>query len=153
VQGKVYQIVREGRYGEKPHLYVVVLQFTGSNECLVVPAFGADGIAVNDVIQSYLDQGYRIDQVAVELDNAAHITFAGTYTGKRAHWLVADADRLPSGNIANYKFAGTMNSAGLKAIAEGILNYSTCTNRFSANLLKKLRQLRDTIQNGQSTLT
>lgn len=38
MQGSVYQIVSE-RYGGQPHLYVVVLEFSGNQDCIVVPAF------------------------------------------------------------------------------------------------------------------
>jgi hypothetical protein len=36
MQGNVYQIVSH-RYGGQPHLYVVVLEFSGNRDCIVVP--------------------------------------------------------------------------------------------------------------------
>jgi hypothetical protein len=141
MQGNVYQIIRPGRYGNLPHLFVVAIELSGSGECLVVPAFGKEGAAVNDVIQAWLDQGHRIDQVAVELNNAQHIAFVGGHTGKVAYWLVADADRLPRTEFARFKHVGKMDADGLKLIAGGLLNYAGTTTRFSKALIKKIRQL------------
>jgi hypothetical protein len=140
MQGHVYQIAAS-RHGNQPHLNVVVLEFSGNQDCIVVPAFSADGHAVNEVIQGWLDQGYRIDQIAVTMDNASHIQFVTRHTGKLAHWLVSDPDRLPLAEVRTYTFLGTMDEAGLKAIATGLLNFASSHVRFSAAVLKRLRQL------------
>jgi hypothetical protein len=140
MQGSVYQIVGE-RYGGQPHLYVVVLEFSGNQDCIVVPAFSADGYAVNEVIKARLDEGSRIDEIVVTLDNATYIQFTTHHTGKVAHWLVSDADRLLIADIKSYTLVGTMRPAGLQTIANGLLNFAPNTSRFSAAVLKKLRKL------------
>ena len=96
---------------------------------------------VNEVIQAWLDQGYRIDQVAVTLDNTVHIQFTSHHTGKVAHWLVSDADRLPLAELHSHQLIGVMDNEGLKAIATGVLNFASTSERFSAAVIKKLRQL------------
>jgi hypothetical protein len=140
MQGHVYQIAA-GRHGNQPHLNVVVLEFSGSKDCIVVPAFSVEGHKVNEVIQARLDEGYRIDQVAVTMDNSAHIKFVTAHTGREAHWLVSDPDRLPLSEVRTYRFLGTMDEAGLKQIAAGMLNFALTTTRFSPAVIKKLRQL------------
>ena len=140
MQGSVYQIASE-RYGGQPHLYVVVLEFSGNQDCIVVPAFSADGFMVNEVIQARLDEGSRIDEIVVTLDNATCIHFTGHHTGKAAHWLVSDADRLLIRDVMSYTFLGTMNPAGLQAIVIGLLNFAPNSSRFSAAVLKRLRKL------------
>jgi hypothetical protein len=142
MQGNVYQII-EQRYGNQPHLYAVILEFSGNKDCIVVPAFSADGFTVNQVVQSRLDEGYRMDEIAVTIDNAAHVQFLGTHSGKPALWLVSDADRLPISFVEQKMYVGRMDEAGLKLIASGLLAFSANSHRFSTNVLKKLRQLVD----------
>jgi hypothetical protein len=43
MQGNVYQIAAP-RHGNQPHLHVVVLEFSGNKDCIVVPAFSAAGM-------------------------------------------------------------------------------------------------------------
>jgi hypothetical protein len=138
--GQVYQI-STGSYGGQPHLYVVVLEFSGNKDCIIVPAFSADGFKVNQVIQARLAAGNRIDQIAVLLDNAKHISFTSSHSGKEAYWLVSDADRIALNAVQAQRLVGTMDDAGIKAIAEGLLNFAPNTMRFSAAVLKKLRKL------------
>jgi len=140
MQGKVFQIASP-RYGNQPHLYVVVLEFSGNQDCIVVPAFSAEGYMVNRVIQARLDEGYRIDQVAVELDNVLHVRFVTQHSGKLAHWLVSDADRIPLSGLSAHVHVGAMDQDGLIAIARGLLNFAGTTERFSATVLKRLRKL------------
>ncbi len=140
MQGHVYQMV-SSNYGNQPHLYVVVLEFTGNKDCIVVPAFSADGFMVNQIIQARLDQGARLDEIVVTVDNSSCIQFSGHHTGKIAHWLVSDADRLLISDVQGAKFIGTMDSAALGAIAAGLLNFAPNVTRFSPNVVKKLRKL------------
>lgn len=140
MQGSIYQIT-DTRYGNLPHLYVVLLEFTGNKDCIVVPAFSADGHMVNEAIQSRLDQGYRLDQIAVTLDNAQHVRFQTTHTGKLAHWLVSDFDRLQITDVQGNLLLGTMDDDGLKQIAAGLLGYAEPESRLSAAVIRKLRQL------------
>ena len=140
MRGHVYQFA-DVRYGNRPHLYAVVVEFSGNRDCIVVPAFSADGVAVNSVIQSRLDEGYRLDEVAVTLDNAAHVQFVGTHTGKVAHWLVSDADRLPQTFVDGSVAIGTMDDAGLKALAVGLLAFAPNSARFSPAALRQFRLL------------
>jgi hypothetical protein len=140
MQGSVYQITSY-RYGNQPHLYVVVLEFSGNQDCIVVPAFGAEGHKVNEVIQARLDEGNRLDQIVVTLDNAAHVRFVAPHTGKLAHWLVSDPDRLPIAEVPRHTLVGTMDQEGLRRIAEGLLNFAATSVRFSQAVLKKLRKL------------
>jgi len=140
MQGNVYQIISQ-RYGGQPHLYVVVLEFSGNQDCIVVPAFSADGHKVNEVIQARLDEGNRIDQIVVTLDNAQYIQFVSQHTGKIAHWLVSDADRLPLAELAGYALVGVMQHDGLRELAKGLLNFAPNSTRFSSAAVKKLRKL------------
>ena len=140
MQGNVYQIASH-RYGGQPHLYVVVLEFTGNQDCIVVPAFSADGHMVNEVIQARLDEGNRIDEIVVTLDNARYIQFIGHHTGKIAYWLVSDADRLSLKDVTGHALLGTMLPDGLQELAKGLLNYAPNSTRFSSATLKKLRKM------------
>ena len=140
MQGSIYQIA-EARYGNQPHLYVVVLEFTGNKDCIVVPAFSAEGHMVNEAIRARLDQGYRLDQIAVTLDNARHVTFQSTHTGKPAHWLVADFDRLQIADVRSNTLLGKMDEDGLKLVAAALLGYAEPEGRLSAAAVRKLRQL------------
>jgi hypothetical protein len=143
MQGNVYQIASP-KYANQPHLYVVVLEFSGNKDCIVVPAFSAEGHKVNEVIQARLEQGDRLDQITVTLDNGAHIQFTGHHTGKLAHWLVSDADRLPIAEVEAHSLIGRMDEAGLKLIASGLLSFAATSVRFSRVVIKKLRQLAGT---------
>jgi hypothetical protein len=140
VQGHIFQISR-AEHGNLPHPFVVVLEFSGNADCLVVPAFSADGHKVNDIIQARLDEGHRLDQIAVTMDNAQYVQFDTSHTGKLAHWLVADFDRMAISDIRKYPKIGSMNAAGLKLIAAGLLSFAPCTYRLSKAAQKKLRQL------------
>jgi hypothetical protein len=142
MQGRVYQITST-RYGNQPHLYVVVLEFSGNKDCLVVPAFSDDGFMVNSVIKARTAEGYRLDQIVVTLDNSQHIQFVTQHTGKQAHWLVSDVDRLPVSEVTANPFLGTMDATGLRQLAAGLLEFAKTTDRFSNTVLKKLRQLID----------
>lgn len=142
MQGSVYQI-SSCRYGNQPHLYVVVLAFSGNQDCIVVPAFSAEGHMVNEVIESRLVEGFQMHQIAVTLDNAKYIRFVSQHTGKLAHWLISDADRLLLSNVSAETLVGKMSPEGLQQIAAGLLSFAPSTSRFSNNVLKKLRQLVD----------
>lgn len=113
MRGTVYQIA-QSRYGNRPHLYVVVVEFSGNKDCIVVPGFSAEGYMINDVIQARLDEGNRLDQIVVTLDNATHVQFTSGHTGKLAHWLVSDADRLPIVDMTSCPMLGLMDDEGLK---------------------------------------
>jgi hypothetical protein len=143
MQGRIYQIAQQ-RYGNQPHLYVVVLEFSGNRDCLVVPAFSAEGHMVNQVVQARLDEGNRIDQIAVTLDNNGYVGFSSAHSGKLAHWLVSDADRLAIAEVGRYPAVGTMKPEGLVLIAQGLLNFAENTVRFSPAVLKKLKKLAGT---------
>jgi hypothetical protein len=96
---------------------------------------------VNEVIQARLDEGNRLDQIAVTLDNARYIQFTSHHTGKIAHWLVSDADRLPLADLAGYARLGTMLPDGLQELAKGLVNFAPNSTRFSAATIKKFRKL------------
>lgn len=120
---------------------VVVLEISGSRECLVVPAFDIDGFEVNEFIAAQEKLGCRSDQIFVELDNSQHVDFESGYSGKKAYWLVSRYTRLAAKVVKNSKRIGTMDAAGFSQIVTGIIQFAeTHPERFSNSILKKLRK-------------
>ena len=142
MQGRLYRLTLRGEYDGLPHPHVVVIEFAGSRDCLVVPGFDAEGFKVNEAVVAYRDAGYATQETVVELDNAAHVRFNRPFTGKPAKWLIARNSRQPIRLLNGCECMGVMDDAGLSLIARGLLILATARpERFSAALLKRLRKL------------
>ncbi len=144
MQGRVYQVVRPGKDDGQPHPHVVVVEISGSRECLVVPAYGKEGFKVQEFIDAEVKLGYPQDQVYIELDNARHVTFVPPFTGKPAFWLTAKVFRMSVRDFGACAHIGNMDPSGLSLIAGALLRLAESKpERFSAPLCKKLKQVRD----------
>ena len=140
--GEIYRIAIRGDHDSKPHPHVVILEFEGSRECLIVPAFDSEGFEVNAYIDAYKKMGYREDQLFVEIDNTEHVNFTSGHSGKKAYWLVARHYRLSVRAVTKNQKLGTLSNEGVSLIARGLLALSeTKPEDFSSTLIKKLRQL------------
>lgn len=144
MQGNVYRIAQD-KHGGRPHFHVVILEFPGNKDCLVVPAFSEDGYKVNEVIQGRVEEGWRLDQIVVTLDNGKCIEFTSGHSGWTAHWLVSDPDRFALDELATFELVGQMNLDGMQRIAGGMHAFGEAdtAGRFSSAVMKKLRHLRD----------
>ena len=142
MQGRIYRVKLVGEYDELHHPFVVVLEFSGSRDCLVVPAFDAEGYKVNDSVAAFVASGYPPDTIFVELDNARFVSFRSAHTGKTAKWMVARYTRLSISVLNACECIGTMNAEGLSDIANGLLRLAgSRPQRFSPSALKKLKQI------------
>lgn len=142
MQGEVYQVARSGVDDDLPHPHVVVIEFDGSRDSLVVPAYSAEGFAVERTIEAARALGYPPEQVMVELDNALHIQATGSFTGRRAWWLTWRAFRISQVELQRHRKVGVMDRDGLRLIATALLELARVKpERFSGPTIRRLRQL------------
>ena len=140
--GGVYKIPIQGRHNNYPHPHVVILEITGAKECVIVPAFSSEGTELAMYVQALVSMGYSADLVCVELDNAKHVTFTGAMTGKPASWLPERYRRIAMRELNAAEKIGTMDSAGLSKIAEGLVKLAAAKPElFSPALVKRIRRL------------
>ena len=138
--GNVYLIPIQGHTQNRPHPQVVVLEL--DRECLLVPAFDADGKEVTDFTEALARLLGPQADIFVELDNAKHVRFRSGFTGKRAKWVVARAWKMPKREVARQRQIGTMDAEGLARIIKGLLSYARQQPAlFSPHLVKRLRKL------------
>jgi hypothetical protein len=140
--GGVYAIPIQGRDNNYPHPHVIILEITGTKECLLIPAFSSEGVELELYLTAAETLGYRRDEISVEMDNAQFVTFIGGMTGKKACWLLERHRRISVRELLTAKKIGDMNPAGLSLIAKGILQLAQAKSElFSPALLKKIRKL------------
>jgi len=140
--GGVYKVPIQGRHNNFPHPHVVVLEITGTKECVIVPGFSCEGVELGMYLQDMASMGMSADLVCVELDNAQHVKFIGTMTGKRASWSVERHRRISTKELNTAEKIGEMDAAGLSKIAQGLVKMAEAKpERFSPALVKRMRQL------------
>ena len=138
--GTVYLIPIQGHTKNLPHPQVVVIEL--DKECVLVPAFGADGQEVNDLAAALSRLHGPQTDIFVELDNMKHVSFRPGFTGKRAKWIVARALKMTKKDVSLQRVIGTMDPEGLAKITAGLLSYARQQPAlFSPHLVKKLRKL------------
>lgn len=142
MRGSVYQLSLTGLDGNNRHPHVVVLTFSGNRDCIVVPAYSADGFMIHEYLAAAKRDGLREDQLFVQLDNAQHIDFICFFPPKEAIWCMARFRRLSQKAVQQGKLIGQMKPAGLLLIVRGLVSLAeTDPGDLSPNAIKALRNL------------
>jgi hypothetical protein len=123
MQGSVYLLSLSNIDDGKKHPYLVVIAFSGNRDCIVIPAYSADGPAVNDFISRCRSSGMRDDHIVVRMDNGQHIeSLPSDLPGKEAYWCIAKPHRLPQRMVLAGRYIGTMRPMGMLMIVSAILD-------------------------------
>ena len=142
MQGSVYHLALTDKDQGLPHPHVVVLTFSGNRDCLVVPAYSADGFMINEYIDAQRARGREESHLYVKLDNAEEIDFVQPFPAKEAIWCVARMRRVSQTVVSKSTRIGQMKAPGLLKIASSLLAFSEIDPRdFSKSSTKALRNL------------
>ena len=142
MQGSVFHLALTNQDDGKHHPHVVVLTFVGNRDCIVVPAYSADGFKVAEYIKAAKQDGLRDDQIFVQLDNAQDIDFSANFTPREAIWCVGRHRRLSQSAVLQGHRLGQMKASGLRKICESLLSLcETDPRSLSKHAIKDLRNL------------
>jgi hypothetical protein len=152
MQGSVHKLTLADQDSGQPHLYVVILAFSGNRDCIVVPAYSAEGFKINEYLNASRKAGMPDDKLFVKLDNAAHIDFTCYFPPKEAVWCTARHRRisqhlrLPSNRI------GQMKASGIIPIVEALLALADSDDNgdLSKNAIRQLHNFQRVLKSEPS---
>lgn len=145
MQGWVYKLQLAEYDGGEHHPHVVVLEFSGNRDCIVVPCYSRDGFKVQEYITAMRELGHSDPEIFVELDNSVRVRTVGLNTGKFAYWCPSPIRRVSLSVINQAKMIGEMDDTGLLAIvncmiaAGPLLNLSKSAKKQLAGLAGALK--------------
>lgn len=121
---------------------MIVLDITGSRECVVVPAYSVGRQTVEDVIRLHTEGGLPHDAVVVTLDNAEAIRFAVKFDAYEAHWMIVNHHRTSYEALRRARYLGEMKEGPFNQIVASLLRLADARpDQFSQPLLKRLRKM------------
>jgi hypothetical protein len=144
MNGQVYRLPIRGHTQSLPHPHVVLIEL--EKECWLIPAFGDDGPEIQGLIAACVKMGYNAADVAVHMDNGAHVKYLSGFPGIKAYWAVARALKATKTYLRTCDLLGQMDDEGVLLLARAADKLSQARPDFiSPSLQKKIRKLIETL--------